>query len=97
MAFGALITLPLAPGLPGAVAHAPPGRAPPSRCLGARRLAIGFVAWAYALQRIDVSIAAATLYAVPPIAIRVGWAWLGELPGLSSLAGGASRSPGSRW
>src|SRR5919197_1302588 len=89
MAFGALFTLPLAPGLPGAIAHAPLESSGAVALLALGASAIGFVAWAYALQHIDVSIAAATLYAVPPIAVLVGWAWLGELPGISSLAGGA--------
>jgi drug/metabolite transporter (DMT)-like permease len=89
MAFGALITLPLAPGLPAAIADAPLESSAAVALLALGASAIGFVTWAYALQHIDVSIAAATLYAVPPIAILVGWVWLGELPSVSALAGGA--------
>jgi drug/metabolite transporter (DMT)-like permease len=89
MAFGALLTLPLAPGLPGAIADAPLESSAAVALLALGASAVGFVSWAYALQHIDVSIAAATLYAVPPIAILVGWVWLGELPGVSSLIGGA--------
>jgi drug/metabolite transporter (DMT)-like permease len=89
MAFGALITLPLAPGLPGAIAHAPLESSLAVALLALGASAVGFVTWAYALSHLDVSIAAATLYAVPPIAVLVGWVWLGELPGVSALIGGA--------
>ena len=57
--------------------------------LGLGASAIGFVAWAYACAHIDVSIAAATLYAVPLVAIAVGWAWLGEMPRPVTVLGGA--------
>jgi drug/metabolite transporter (DMT)-like permease len=89
MALGALMTLPLAPGLPGAIARAPLESSGAVALLALGASAVGFVTWAYAVAHIDVSIAAATLYAVPPIAILVGWVWLGELPGVSALAGGA--------
>jgi multidrug transporter EmrE-like cation transporter len=89
MTLGALITLPFAPGLPSAIAHAPLEASAAVALLALGASAIGFVTWAYALQHIDVSVAAATLYAIPPIAVLVGWAWLGELPGLTTVAGGA--------
>jgi multidrug transporter EmrE-like cation transporter len=51
--------------------------------------AIGFVTWAYACARVDVSVAAATLYAVPVVAFSAGWLWLGERPAALALVGGA--------
>ena len=56
MALGALITLPLAPGLPGAIAHAPLGSSAAVALLALGASAVGFVAWAYALpahRRLD--------------------------------------------
>jgi drug/metabolite transporter (DMT)-like permease len=89
MATGALITLPLAPGLPGAIAGAPLESSLAVAFLGLGASAIGFVTWSYALRHVDVSFAATTLYAVPPVAVLVAWVWLGELPGLSTVLGGA--------
>ena len=80
MALGALMTLPLAPGLPAAIASAPAGALIAVAFLGLGASAIGFVAWAYACARVDVSLAAATLYAVPVVAFAVAWVWLGETP-----------------
>jgi hypothetical protein len=57
--------------------------------LGAGASAAGFVTWAYACARVDVSVAAATLYAVPVVAFSVGWVWLGERPAAAALLGGA--------
>jgi drug/metabolite transporter (DMT)-like permease len=89
MALGALMTLPLAGGLPHAVTGAPARATLAILFLGLGASAIGFVAWAWASARLDVSTAAVTLYAVPVVATGVGWAWLGEAPRPVTVAGGA--------
>jgi drug/metabolite transporter (DMT)-like permease len=83
------MALPFAGGLPGAVASAPAEATIAVLFLGVGASAVGFVAWAYASARVDVSFAAATLYAVPVVAFTVGWLWLGERPTAMTLAGGA--------
>ena len=89
MALGALMTLPFAPGLPAAIGCAPAEALIAVGFLGIGASALGFVTWAYACARIDVSVAAATLYAVPVVAFSAGWLWLGERPAPMALAGGA--------
>ncbi len=89
MALGALMALPFAPGLPAAVGSAPAEALLAVAFLGVGASAVGFVTWAYACARVDVSIAAATLYAVPVVAFTAGWLWLGERPAAMALAGGA--------
>src|SRR5215218_4289828 len=88
MALGALMALPFAPGLPGAVAAAPAEALAAVVFLGLGASAIGFVTWAYACAHVDVSVAAATLYSVPVVAFTVAWIWLGEAPTAITLAGG---------
>jgi drug/metabolite transporter (DMT)-like permease len=89
MALGALMTLPFAPGLPGAVADAPAEALAAVVFLGLGASAIGFVTWAYACAHVDVSVAAATLYSVPVVAFAVAWIWLGEEPAPMAVVGGA--------
>lgn len=50
--------------------------------------ALGFVTWAAAVARMQVSRPALALYAVPVVAIGVSWAWLGEQPKLITVAAG---------
>lgn len=89
MALGASMALPFAPGLPAAIGSAPAEPLLAVAFLGVGASAIGFVTWAYASALIDVSVAAATLYAVPVVAFGAGWLWLGERPAALALAGGA--------
>ena len=88
MALGALMTLPFAPGLGGAVGSAPAEALLAVAFLGVGASAVGFVTWAYACARVDVSVAAATLYAVPVVAFSAGWLWLGERPAVLAIVGG---------
>jgi drug/metabolite transporter (DMT)-like permease len=57
--------------------------------LGAGPTAIGFVTWAYALARTTAGRMGSTTYLVPPLAVLLGWALLGESPPLLALPGGA--------
>lgn len=57
--------------------------------LGAGPTAVGFAAWAYALARTSAGRMGSTTYLVPPIAILLGWALLGEVPPVLALPGGA--------
>jgi drug/metabolite transporter (DMT)-like permease len=89
LAFERRELLPLAPGLPGAIGSAPSEALLAVGFLDVGASAIGFVTWAYACASVDVSVAAATLYAVPVVAFSAGWLWLGEKPAPMALAGGA--------
>jgi drug/metabolite transporter (DMT)-like permease len=57
--------------------------------LGVFPTAIGFLTWAYALSRTTAGRMGAITYLVPPIAILVGWALLGESPEAFAFLGGA--------
>jgi drug/metabolite transporter (DMT)-like permease len=89
MGLGAAMALPLAPGLPADVAAAPPAALLAVAFLALGASALGFLTWAYAVARIDVTAAATTLYAVPPVAALVGWVALGEVPSALTAVGGA--------
>jgi drug/metabolite transporter (DMT)-like permease len=89
MGLGAAMALPLAPGLATDVAAAPPAALLAVGFLALGASALGFLTWAYAVARIDVTAAASTLYAVPPVAAIVGWVLLGEVPSALTAVGGA--------
>ena len=57
--------------------------------LGVVPTACAFLTWAYALARSDAGRLGATTYAVPPIAIALGWIFLGEVPAVLAIVGGA--------
>jgi drug/metabolite transporter (DMT)-like permease len=56
--------------------------------LGLGPSAIGYATWAYAMARTNVSVAANTLYLVPPIAVAIGWIALREIPAPAVFVGG---------
>ena len=57
--------------------------------LGALPTAVAFTTWAYALARTTAGRMGSTTYLVPPLAIGMAWAILGESPPGLAFAGGA--------
>ena len=87
-AAGAAACLPFAPALVRDAGDASAGALLWTLYLGVVPTAIGFTTWAFALKRTSAGRLGATTYAVPPIAILLGWILLGETPPTLALAGG---------
>ncbi len=85
---GAVSCLPYAPSLVHGLGHARASTIGWTIYLGAAPTAIGFVTWAYALARTTAGRMGSTTYLVPPVALLLGWAFLGEIPPLLVLPGG---------
>jgi drug/metabolite transporter (DMT)-like permease len=92
MVTGCLMLVPLAPATTTAWRAVPDGALPVTAAavgfLAVGASALGFTTWAYAQARMTVAGAAATLYAVPPVAVGVGWLLLDEVPSVLTLVGG---------
>ena len=86
---GLVVCLPFAATLAGEVGDADASSVAWMVYLGVFPTAIGFLTWAYALSRTTAGRMGATTYLVPPIAIMVGWALLGESPEAFAFLGGA--------
>jgi drug/metabolite transporter (DMT)-like permease len=86
---GALVCLPFAPRLVDEVGDAKPSSIAWVFYLGIFPTAIGFMTWAYALNRTSAGRMGATTYLVPPIAILIAWTMLDETPPALAVAGGA--------
>jgi len=85
----AIACLPYAPALVHDVRGAGAGPVAWTVYLGAFPTALGFTTWAYALRRTTAGRMGATTYLVPPLAVVMGWLFLGETPPALALAGGA--------
>jgi drug/metabolite transporter (DMT)-like permease len=86
---GAIACLPYAPALVTAIATAPAGATAGVVYLGLVPTALGFLTWGYALARTDAGRLGISTYLVPPIAIVMSAAYLGETPAALALVGGA--------
>lgn len=86
---GTLLALPLVPFAVGGGLHWSAGAVLATAYLGAVPSAAGFVAWGYAVARLEIAVATSALYLISPTAFAVAYLWLGETPGPLELAGGA--------
>ncbi|MHC5258081.1 DMT family transporter [Streptomyces sp. UC4497] len=86
---GTFLLLPLAPTAARAVVHAPAEATVAALLLGLLPSAAGFVLWGYAVARLTVTAATASLYLVSPVTLAVAYVWLGERPHPIELLGGA--------
>jgi drug/metabolite transporter (DMT)-like permease len=87
-AVGVLACLPFAPSLARDAGDARASALGWVVYLGAAPTAIGFMTWAYALARTTAGRLGSTTYAVPPVAILLGWLFLGETPPALAIPGG---------
>ena len=88
MVAGTMMLLPAAPSAVSQFGRASTASIVAVLFLGLGPSAIGFVAWAAAVGRLEVSRPALALYTVPAIAILVAWWWLDELPTALAVVGG---------
>ncbi|MFJ9718073.1 DMT family transporter [Streptomyces sp. NPDC101213] len=86
---GAVTCLPFAGQLVGDAADAPLSATLNMVYLGVFPTALAFTTWAYALARTTAGRMGATTYAVPSLVVLMSWLFLGEVPGVLTLAGGA--------
>lgn len=86
---GAVTCLPYGPSLVHQLGTVPVSAIGWMVYLGVLPTALAFTTWAYALARTSAGRLGATTYLVPPLAIVLAWALLGEVPASLAFAGGA--------
>ena len=85
---GTLGAVPFGLGLPHALAAAPWSHIAALVWLGIAPTFVGYLTWNAALKRAPASQVTSFIYFSPPIAVLIGWVWLGEQPGWLTLLGG---------
>lgn len=86
---GALGAAPFGLGLAHALETAPMSRRAALLWLGVAPTFLGYLTWNLAIHRASATKVSSFIYCSSPLAVLIGWLWLGERPGALTLLGGA--------
>jgi drug/metabolite transporter (DMT)-like permease len=86
---GAVCLLPVLPRLVGELRAASRASVMAGLYMGIFPTALSYAMWSIVVSRMNVSRAVSFLYLVPVFAVVIAWAWLGEVPTMIALGGGA--------